>query len=215
MQFRNKSLKAVVLSGVALLSLAGCNDVEGILNISAPFQIRNKFGNLHGVPAGQFDSKMELDEGDNKIKIEIKAGKDDHQLELKLAAGSSVPSGGGSFSLLGSDINEPFDLSGTVDRQVSESQRYTQRDSCSYSVPVQQCRIEIIIGPRGQRIPRRVCGIVYITRYGLQDITRHSVTTTVSVQAAYADSASKAEVAAFNGSRTDTQSITDYAGPCL
>ena len=228
-------MKKLIAIPILSLTLAGCNGLEGILSIQGPLSIVVKKGQAVPLnPGSSVRATIEVEKDGREIDIKFKdsMGKD-RKAELKLPPGVQVPQYSGTFSVLGSQVGQPFNLSGSIDTQVDESPRYRTRESCTETDRELVCYwVERPVpgpgpgpGPHpghghpghgGGGIHReQVCEWRLVTLYGDREVEYHNRITTVRGLADFTDPSSNMLLATFSGSNSRSEKIYDYVGPCF
>lgn len=207
-------IKGIALAALAVLGLAACDELEGVIQVKSSLPVVNKKGEKTIIPAGTYQSQFDYDSDKRRLKIKIKDVNDhDQKLELNLPNGVEIPTQEGSFVISGEDVGQSFDLRGYVhtDTQISAPTQTTE--SCTLYRTEYVCREESYQDSLGKTCYRQVCGNEEVPYSGEREVQYHSISTTVSAQASFISSAS-VEVAKLSGSRNSSQTVYDYVGTC-
>ncbi|MBC7713197.1 MAG: hypothetical protein H7177_07655 [Rhizobacter sp.] len=179
-----KNLMPLIFAAVLL---AGCDKIEGQLNVTKDVKLVTTKGVARNVRAGTYDADIKAN---TKKKITLRLNNDgDEKYEFNIPDGS-IPSNG-SFSYKSSTVGQPVDLTGTVATTTTDGQRQQTTQSCQYQEVVQQCT------PLPQGGVQ--CYPVYQTRYGYQWITYYDRTTVKDVTLSIAAAGTSEESAQFLG----------------
>lgn len=171
----------------AAVLFAGCEKIEGQLNVSKDVKLVTTKGVARLVRAGTYDADIKAN---TKKKITLRLNNDsDEKYEFNIPDGS-IPTNG-SFSYKSNTVGQPVDLTGTVATQVSNSERRQANESCQYQAAVQQCYPL----PQGGM----TCQVVYVTRYGYKWIQYYDRTTNKDVTLSIAAANTSEESAQFLG----------------
>lgn len=184
-----------LLLGSALLFMFGCEDLTGTLTAFESFKVNAK-GGVQTVVAGAHKTSLNFKK--NKVVANIETGGSTIKMNLTIPENSVIPANG-NFDLLAKDSGQPFDVHGTVDTVVTQSQRQSGYETCSYQDTDVSC------GPQGcQQIP--------VTRWG-QQYVEYFVRTTQKDMSFDLVSAN-GTVAHFDGSEKTSEKIITAQGRC-
>ena len=138
-----KSIAALI--ALSLLVVA-CNKLEGQLNVTSEFKLKNSKGDNHLIRVGTYTA--DLDKKTLSKKIVLRLNNDnDEKFEFKIPDGAKIPSNG-TFTLKSSDIGQAVDLNGNVNTKVTRSETREEWRPCTYQEPYTVCTA----GPNGQQI---------------------------------------------------------------
>jgi len=166
---------------------AGCEKIEGQLNVTNDVKLRTTKGVVRAVRAGSYDADIKAN---TKKKITLRLNNDsDEKYEFNIPDGS-IPSNG-SFSYKSNVVGQPVDLTGTVATQVTDSERRQTNESCQYQEPVQVC----FPIPQGGMS----CSVRYETRFGYRWIQYYDRTINKDVTLSIAAANTTEESAQFLG----------------
>lgn len=180
-------MKTLLPLFAAAILFAGCEKIEGQLNVSNDVKIKTTKGVMRTVRAGTYTADIKAN---TKKKITLRLNNDaDEKYEFNIPDGS-IPSNG-AFSYNSATVGQPVDLSGTVATVVTESPRRQTTESCQYTEPVQVCYPV----PNGGVS----CTIQQQTRFGTRWITYYDRRTEKDVSLSIAAAGSGVESAQFQG----------------
>ncbi|MBC7427392.1 MAG: hypothetical protein H7336_02195 [Bacteriovorax sp.] len=186
----------------AAVLLAGCDKIEGQLNVSKDVKLVTTKGVGRNVRAGTYDADIKAN---TKKKITLRLNNDgDEKYDFNIPDGS-IPSNG-SFTYKSSTVGQPVDLKGTVATSSTDGQRQQTTQSCQYQEPVQQC----FPLPQGGVN----CQIVWQTRFGMQWIQYYDRTTVKDVTLSIAAAGATDESAQFIGHATWADRIVLSQSQC-
>lgn len=145
-----------VLRGVTIVAmtafLAGCDDIKfsGLMTVNESITFAQDLKaftpeeSYRGpssvtVAPGRYDTKATIGKsGSNKvIKLEIKNADKPTVVKLQFDKNISL---NGDFTLAGPQINQAFDLKGSIDTKVTKSEEYSGSEHCTYQYPQTVCR---------------------------------------------------------------------------
>ena len=171
----------------AAILFAGCEKIEGQLNVTNDVKLRTTKGVVKSVRAGTYDADIKAN---TKKKITLRLNNDsEEKYEFNIPDGS-IPSNG-SFSYKSNVVGQPVDLTGTVATQITDSERRQATESCQYQEPVQVC----------YPIPQggMSCSVRYETRFGYRWIQYYDRTINKDVTLSIAAANTTEESAQFLG----------------
>lgn len=187
---------------VAAALFAGCERIEGQLNVSKDVKLVNSRGNTRTIRVGTYSADIKAN---TKKKITLRLNNEgDEKYEFNIPNGS-IPTNG-SFSYKSAVVGQPVDLSGTVATRVSDSGSRQTTESCQYQTPVQSC----------QPLPTggMSCSTHMETRYGTRWIQYFDRTTDKDVALSIAAVNTSEEAAQFAGHATWVERIITNATQC-
>lgn len=144
-------LKSVTIVAMTAF-LAGCDDLKfgGLMTVNDTITFAQDLKaftpeeNYRGpaqltVAPGRYDTKAITGKSGSKkyIKLEIKNA--DKPTVVKLQFDKNINLGS-DFTLAGPQINQAFDLKGTIDTKVKKSEEYSRTEHCTYQYPETVCR---------------------------------------------------------------------------
>lgn len=184
---------------MALLLLAGCQELSGQLTVKQAFEVLIK-GKTTTVQVGQY--KTNLDFKKSKIVVDIETLNNHLKLNIVIPDGMTLPTNG-SFELKSAQSQQPFDVVGEVETNVVETETQTRMESCQYQ------SYQNICNPTGcQTVPVTRTGTHYVEFY-YRNTDRKMNFSIVSL------SDSKANQADFTGAAKYSEKITTHEGQCF
>lgn len=186
----------------AAFIFAGCEKIEGQLNISSDTKLRSSKGVVRTLSAGTYTADIKAN---TKKKITLRLNNDgDAKYEFNVPDGS-IPSNG-SFSYKSSTVGQPVDLTGNVTTQIVNGERRSTYESCQYQEPVQVC----YPAPQGGV----QCTIQYQTRFGQRWIEYYNRTTDKDVTLSISPANTGVESAQFIGNAKWVERIVLNQSAC-
>jgi hypothetical protein len=187
---------------VAAVLFAGCERIEGQLNVSKDVKLQNTRGNTRTIRVGTYSADIKAN---TKKKITLRLNNEsDEKYEFNIPKGS-IPTNG-SFAYKSAVVGQPVDLSGTVATRVTDSGMRQGTESCQYQVPVQTC----FPTPNGGMS----CSTHMETRFGSRWIQYFDRTTDKDVALSIAVVNTSEEAAQFTGHATWVERIVTNATSC-
>lgn len=186
------------------LFLAGCNNLDGQLNVSTDFKLKNSKGDTHLIRVGTYTADLGTSTFGKKINLKLNNDSDE-KFQFTIPDGAKIPSNG-EFTLKSNQIGQAVDLSGNVTTKVTDSDIKQDFVSCTYTEPVTVC----YPGPNGQQS----CSTQMRTMYGNQFIRYYDrfMDQTISMNLYPAGTAASA--AEFSGHATNVQRIVISQTQC-
>ena len=183
-------MKTLLPLFAAAILFAGCEKIEGQLNVSKDVKIKTTKGVLRTVRVGTYSADIKAN---TKKKITLRLNNDsDEKYEFNVPDGS-IPSNG-SFAYNSNTVGQPVDLKGTVATTVTESERRQTTQSCQYTEMVQVCHPM----PNGGV----TCSVQQQTRFGTQWIQYYDRRTAKDVNLTISAAGTNDEAASFQGDVT-------------
>lgn len=187
---------------VAAALFAGCERIEGQINVTKEVRLENSRGNMRTIRVGTYTADIKAN---TKKKITLRLNNEgDEKYEFNIPNGS-IPTNG-TFAYKAATVGQPVDLSGIVATQVSESGIGQTTESCQYQYPVQSCWPL----PNGGMN----CSTHMETRWGTRWIQYFDRTTVKEVTLSIAVANTSEEAAQFTGSATDLERVVMSATQC-
>ena len=217
---------------------ASCVNLDGQLNIKQPMTVKQKSGFLN-----LGSKKVELEAGIYKADLKINNSKsftlklrldkeDDKDISIPLKSEKelNVPANG-AVRIAGTDIDQPFDLNGTIATSYSESSITRSSETCTVTTYQRRCdKVCTEVRPRDdrrdERNPRRpegrselrceiVCRDVPVSLYGIRMVDYHYRYTTRNLEAEFRDPKNpSAQLATLSATGTESDRVNDYYGDC-
>lgn len=184
---------------ISVLSLTGCEDIPGVLNVVKDFNVIVK-GKNKTISQGSHDTSLDFKR--NKVIASIKTGDKTDKIEISVPQGAQIPNNG-NFELKSAQTGQPFDILGAVQTKVTDSRRYSGMETC------QKQEYQTICDPKG-------CHVVPVTRQGNRQIEFFYRDTDQAMQF---DMTAVAELnnkyAHFDGRVRYTEKVVTYEGMCF
>jgi len=218
-----KTLRALGIFLILASLVIACDPIRGQLRVDRAFsakkETRNNFCTGDNYPCDQATSEtitvqpgsysMKVEQfGRNQVNIYLKA-KHELTLPLSLPSHKEIPDTG-SITLSSQESGQPFDLVAQTQTDVSETEPTRDVESCEIR------RVERVCGIKPGGVdgkPNYQCWDQTYVTPGSKDVEYFYRTTTQNMQAQIVDRGS--QIASFSGSRTDTDKIYLYEGPCI
>ncbi len=195
-------MKTLLPLVAAAILFAGCEKIEGQLNVNKDVKIKTTKGVLRTVRVGTYSADIKAN---TKKKITLRLNNDsDEKYEFNVPDGS-IPSNG-SFAYNSNTVGQPVDLKGTVATVVTDSERRQTTESCQYQEPVQVCYPV----PNGGV----ACSIQYQTRFGTRWIQYYDRKTDKDVSLTISAANTNDEAATFQGDVTWVERIVLSSTQC-
>lgn len=186
----------------AAVLFAGCERIEGQLNVTKAVRLENSRGNSRTIAVGTYTADIKAN---TKKKITLRLNNEgDEKYEFNIPDGS-IPTNG-TFSYKSATVGQPVDLSGSVATNVTESGIGQTTESCQYQYPVQSCWPL----PNGGMS----CSTHMETRFGTRWIQYFDRTTARDVVLSIAVANTNEEAAQFSGHNTSVERIVMNATQC-
>lgn len=168
------------------LLFSACEKIEGQLNVTREFKLKNSKGDTHLIRVGTYSADIKPK---TKDKITLRLNNDSDEKFIFRHEGN-IPDNG-TFTIPSSVSGQPVDLNGSVVTTVSNSEIRETVESCTYTEPVQVC----YPAPQGGVN----CTIQHRTVYGRQWIQYYDRQTFKNVHLNVMSSGSSLNSADFHG----------------
>lgn len=193
-------MKKLLLPFFALVILAGCEKLEGQLNISKDVKLVNSDGVTRLLKIGTYTADVKPNTS-KKITLRLNNDNDEKYI-FKLPGGTPA---NGKFSYASKDVGQPVDVSGVVATTATNSERREISQSCTYTETYNVCH-HTPTGP--------VCTIESRTVYGRQYVTYYDRTTLKDVTLNIKTPKTTDVVAEFQGDASWIERIIVRETPC-
>jgi hypothetical protein len=215
--------KFITLLGVLLLTTS-CLDLNGTLHVQESFNVKKKAGFLNlktkliELKPAAYKAELKVNSDKNytlkleggdvgEIKIPIKADKD-----------LNVP-WDGKFAISHEQIDQPFDVVGVINTDVSYSEIRSTIENCSWTTTERRCekictperKIENRVEPRKCDV---VCNDIQITHNGRKEVDYHYRWTRRDIGLEFMRENSTALVATMQATDTQSDRIVDHESLC-
>lgn len=212
-------MRNLLLGVVALFLTTSCMEIHGDLKVSQDLNFNNTT-----VLAGDYKSTLNIDSR-SKVTLEVQSNRSNKNIAevvFKIPRDSGIPQDNGTFFFRSDEVDQPYDLSGEVNTQVTRSPRRFDRERCSYDDYETRCRRVCRnicrTRPDGRRVCRdrcqNECRRVRVTRWGWRDIEYHNRTENKDYFVEFLQPGTNTQTADFNGNYRRTQRIIEYRGLC-
>lgn len=214
-----------VLSVATILS--ACDPISGRLQVGRSFTVKTAAGDpqmggacpadlypcaneekVETIQPGSYNMEISQFGGDN-IRIQLGSGSKTMNIDLALPDGQDIPSTG-NIALSSQQTGQPFDLQAQTQTTVTRTEPRRDIESCQITWQERVCGL-VPGGPNGK--PVHKCRTETFSRPGSRDVEYYYKTTHQDMQAQIL--AQGSQVATFVGSRTSTDKIYLYEGPCI
>jgi hypothetical protein len=189
-------MRKLLLPLMAIFLLAGCEKIEGQLNISKDVKLFNSDRVARILRVGTYSADIKANTS-KKITLRLNNDSDEKYI-FNLPEGSKIPANG-NFSFKAKEVGQPVDLSGSVATIISESDRMQSWRSCTFTERYNVCRP----GPGG----RPVCSTHTRIIQGQKLVTYFDRSTDKDVNLSISAEGSSEEVAQFQGDISWTDRI--------
>lgn len=126
-----KSLMPIL---AAAILFAGCEKIEGQLNVTNPVKLITTKNATRTIAVGTYSADIKAN---TKKKITLRLNNDsDEKYIFTLPEGAKIPDNG-SFAF--GEVGQPVDISGTVQTAVTKGPVRQTTEQCQYTEPVQVC----------------------------------------------------------------------------
>jgi hypothetical protein len=199
---------------LSVLAMA-CDDLEGVISVRSQLVLKTK-KEVIVLSEGSHHGRIDFDQGDNEIEIKVKnpQGKT-REAKLRIPPGVVIPNHSGSFALRSSQSGQDFDLTGNIDTDVDQGPSQYSNETCTYTDRRPIVREVPVRLPNGRVIYKRETYWEYVTLTGSRDVRYHVTHTTVRGDATFLSPGGVDVIATFEGSRSWSQTVYEYQGPCL
>lgn len=220
-----KQLMSVLLVSVAATA---CVHLDGQFDVKQPLNTKIKTGFLNlqtkdmQIQPGIYDATVKS-MSDKKLFLKIKprgVDQKDILIPIKSKDDLNIPTAG-EFELTAAEIDQPFNVLGSIKTDYSESSRQREIQSCTITRVERHC-VEVSSldrqpptpGPTPRPQPRIVCTDVTISIPGEKVVEFHTIYTSRDVTANFVDPQTKDVLAELSSSGSESRRVTDYESPC-
>lgn len=211
----------IALIALSLLS-ASCVNLEGTLNVEQMLSAKKRGGFLNlkmktvQIQPGAYHASLKVNSAKSftlKLKAD-KEGEADILIPLKSEKDFAIPTNG-NVIIRGSDISQPFDVSGKIATTVTNSDTVRSTEVCTNQRTENHCeKICAPAAPNGTVHCNIACHDVVVTWEGSRFVEYHNKYTERNLSAELLDAENKSLRATFSGTDYDTDKIYDYYGEC-
>jgi len=191
----------------SLLALSAC-ELKGTMTVDSEFTAIDKKGRSYQIMPGTYRTRMDYDENDRELKLEIKdaVAHDDVELRLLVPVGRNAPERGKSFSYSARELGQSFSLRGQSTERFSQSEPLRRTETCHVVRYVRDCPYY----PRG----RRYCYNRPVNYIGYQTVEYRLNTMTESLELQLVSENGERTLARSSGQNSSTQEEIVYRGFC-
>lgn len=207
-----KGLKGLLGLVVVSLISTSCLSLDGHLDVKQAMSAKKKSGFLYlkrseiQIAPGLYAAKIRVN-SDRSYTLKLE-GHDKILIPLKSEKSLNVPSNG-KVLISHNDINQPFDIEGSIDTEVTESDRTNAIEECSWTVTENHC--QKICEPGACKI---VCHDEQVILHGHHEVVFHYQTINRGLAIDFLKQDKGEVLASFHGTDTETNRITDHEGIC-
>lgn len=207
-------MKNLFLLCSLMMILVSCKEIAGTFVVNQEFAANinkkcgwNPFGSCDPkkklqIPIGNYGAVIDFG-SKTDIKIEMKANAYKETVTLLRPKNFEFPANG-DFVLTASQVNQSFDVKGSVKTTVWDSPPQRGNESCSYTAPVWVCSHDNSGRPYCHYENRSVWGYRFVEYYN-RNTTRDLAADLVE---------SQRSLGRFTGTRTDSEKIYTYTSIC-
>ncbi|MGZ3807770.1 MAG: hypothetical protein ACXVCE_06775 [Bacteriovorax sp.] len=208
-----KGLKSLMGLVVVSLISTSCLSLNGQLDVKQMMSAKKKSGFLHlktkeiQIAPDLYRAELKIN-SDKSYTLKL-SGREELIVPLKSEKDLNVPTNGRVF-ISHNDINQPFDISGNISTDISESSRIDAIEDCSRTVTENHCS-KICETRDSCHID---CRDEQVTINGRHEVSYHYRTTQRDLAIDFLKQDKPEVLASFHGTDTQTDRITDYEGLC-
>jgi hypothetical protein len=209
-----KVLKSVIgLLAVTVLS-ASCVSLDGQLDVKQMMSAKKKSGFLNlktkeiQIQPDLYQAELKIN-SDKSFTLKLE-GHDKILIPLKSEKDLNVPSNGRVF-ISHADINQPFDVSGLIQTDISSTEQQNAIEDCSFTVTENHCK-KICESEKSCKIE---CKDEQVTIQGRHEVVYHYQTIHRDLAMDLLKQDKGEVLASFHGTDSETSRIEDYSGRCL
>lgn len=208
--------KVLTLIGLSLM-LTSCVDITGRLDIRESMQVKKKAGFLNlkrktvTLAPGLYTATVSA-LGDKNFNLKLE-GRDNFKIPLKTEKDIYLPTSNGEIRVSGADLDQPFDVRGTIYTHVDRSESRTTTQSCTWTSTEQRCEKVCVVTERFRNCDIQ-CQPITITHNGYQHVDYHIRTTYRDLKLQLLERNGEKLLATFNGDDTATDRIVERTGIC-
>jgi hypothetical protein len=225
-------MKNVMSLLILSLMTVSCVNLEGRLNVNQLMSAEKKGGFLNlqrktvQIQPGNYQANLKVN-NTKSFTLKLKAEKEsetDILIPIKSEKDFSIPTNG-NVIIRGSEISQPFDLSGVIETNITDSEQTKTTEACTLQRTERHCDKICSPGeifnphsPRDTRPPVVHCDIVcrdvLVAFDGSRYVEYHNRYTHRELKVDLLDLKNKNILASFSGTDTDADRINDYLGEC-
>lgn len=207
------SLKGVM--GLLVLSLlsTSCLKLNGQIDVRQAMSAKKKSGFLNlktkeiKIEPDRYSAELKVN-GDKSFTLKLE-GREKILIPIKSEKDLNLPSSG-AVAISHNDINQPFDIRGDIQTDISHSGGTDAVEECSRTVKENHCK-KICEKADACKIE---CADVEVTLKGHRDVSYHYRTTHRDLRIDFLKIEKGEILATFEGTDTQVDRINDYVGEC-
>jgi|GEM_PF-435767 len=214
---------------VAMLSLlsVSCLKLDGNLQVHEKITLKKKGGFLNlkrinvDIEANSYQAGLKVISKDN-FTLSLHRGDDKILIPLKAKEEIKIPTFDGEFRVSGSKVEQPYDLVGRIQTDISHGPTQEAIEACTWETRETRCRVECrdVVTKDERGVERRenkcdkICEDVLITHHGRKEVIFHYKTTYRELDLSFVKENTNHEVAKFDGSDTQVEKVVTRSGIC-
>lgn len=209
-------MKNLMSLAAVLLLTTSCLSLEGTLDVHEAFTVKRKSGFLHlktkavEVKPASYRASLKV-KSDKNFTLELEgAGLEKILVPIKAEKDLDLPVDG-KFAISHEKINQPFDIVGVINTDVSYSQIHNTVEACSWTTKENHCEKVCIGEPRKCDI---VCKEITITHEGRKEVDYHYRWTKRDISLEFMKATSTALVASMHATDLESDRIIDHESLC-
>jgi hypothetical protein len=204
-----------MLFSLLLLSAmsASCVNLDGRLDVKQTMTAKRKSGFLHlktkdvVIQPDLYAAELKIN-GDKSFTLKLE-GHNKILLPIKSKNDFNVPANG-TITISHNDINQPFDLTGRIETDITNSDSRREIEDCTWTVKENHCKKVCT----KEDTCHAECADVEITMHGQRVVEFHYRTTHRDLGMDLLQVGSREVLASFHGTNDDVDQINDYIGAC-
>lgn len=211
-------MNLALVSTMAVIATS-CLTLDGNLDVKQPMAAKKKSGFLNlktseiRIEPDQYRAELKV-LGSSSYNLTLE-GKEKIVIALRSDKTLTVPANG-EISISHADINQPFDLKGTIATYVSNSEPVEGIRDCNVYVTENHCqKICTTDKEKGTTSCDIVCKDEQVAIPGRQNYASHTRTTERQLALDFLKAEKGELLASFHGSDREYDTIEDYSGQCI
>ncbi len=210
-------MKKVLTLICSVLIFTSCVDITGRLDVRKDMTVKKKGGFLNlkrktvTLPQGLYTATVSaLGEKNFNLKLE---GRDNFKIPLKTEKDISFPTSNGEIRVNGSDLDQPFNVQGSIFTNIERSDSRESTEACTWTVTEQRCE-KVCVVTNDVKTCDIKCIPVSVTLHGYRFVSYHIKTTYRDLKLQLLDQKSGELLANFIGDDTETEKVIERTGIC-
>ncbi len=210
--------KTLALLGLGAL-LTSCVSLTGQLDVKEPLQVKKKSGFLNlkrklvTLEPGHYAAEVKA-LGEKNFNLTL-LGEDNFKVPLATEADIKFPTKNGDIFVAGKDIDQPFDIAGTIKTDYSYGPTQDVIESCTWYATENRCE-KVCRTIQVDNKPVQKCDVechqVQVSYPGYQRVLYHM--TTIDRDLSLRLLSAEKELATFKGYDTETYRVNESVGVC-